>query len=447
MSDAPVRSLRERVFKSGGITTAGYAVNQVLRFASNLILTRLLFPEAFGIVAIMQAVVIGVTMLSDVGVSQSIVRSARGAEPGFVNTAWTIQIIKGLVMALALWLASGPVAAAYGQPLLAELMLVAALAAFVGGFNSTKVALADRNVDPVRVTLIDVGTLLVGIVATIILAWLHPSPWALVWGNLISTAARMVAGHVLLKGPVNRLAWDAGAARSIFSFGSWVLLSSALTFFAGEGNKLISGALLDVKLLALLGIASTLNMVIWQAVQQMTGRVLFPAYAEVLRTDPGRFSSVVEKARRVQVAPAWVVALVFAFFGSQIVGLLYDKRYDGAGVMLQLQAVGLMLHTLNGSFGGALWAMGRIGLSTWMLVAQVAIQIGAMVMGSWLYGKPGAVIGFSASGWLLYPVHAIVYARVGLWHPKLDIPVLIGSVLAALGAGMVIDWQVVAGWK
>ena len=54
---------------------------------------------------------------------------------------------------------------------------------------------------------------------------------------------------------------------------------------------------------------------------------------------------------------------------------------------------------------------------------------------------------FSASGWLLYPLHAIVYARVGLWHPKLDIPVVIASVLVALGSGMVIDWHIVAGWK
>ena len=290
MSDAPVRSLRERVFKSGGVTTIGYAISQLLRFASNLILTRLLFPEAFGIVAIIQSVVIGVTLLSDVGVSQSIVRHASGAHPDFINTAWSIQIVKGLVMALALWLVSGPVAAAYGQPVLAELMLVAALAAFVGGFNSTKLALADRNMDAVRVTLIDMGTLLVGIVATIILAWMHPSPWALIWGNLISATARMAATHALLNGPRNRLVWDAEAARSIFSFGGLVMLSSTLTFFAGEGNRLISGVLLDVKLLALLGIAATLNMVIWQAVQQMTGRVLFPAYAEVLRTDPGRFS-------------------------------------------------------------------------------------------------------------------------------------------------------------
>jgi O-antigen/teichoic acid export membrane protein len=446
MTAAPKRSLRERVFKAGGITVAGYAASQLLRFGSNLILTRLLFPEAFGIVAIMQAVVIGVVMLSDVGVAQSIIRNKSGAEPRFINTAWTIQIGKGAVMALALLVAAPFVAKAYGQPMIGELMPMAALAALIGGFNSTKVALADRNVDAVRVTLMDVGTLTVGIVASIVIAWYHPSPWALVWGNLISTVTRMSASHLLLRGPSNRFAWDRDVARSIFSFGGWVLLSSVLTFLAGEGNKLVSAALLDVKLLALLGIATTLSMVVWQAVSQMTGRVLFPAYSEVLRTDKSRFSAVVEKARRVQIAPAWLVSLVFAVFGTAIVNFLYDARYEGAGVILQLLSLGLMVGMLNGSFGGALWALGKVGISTWMLVAQVAIQLTAMFVGHAVFGKGGVIMGFAASGWMLYPIHAAVYARLGLWHPRTDIPVLVLSTVAAVGVLMHLDWQVLAGW-
>ena len=440
------KSLRERVFKAGGVTVAGYAAGQLLRFGSNLILTRLLFPEAFGIVAIMQAVVIGVVMLSDVGVAQSIVRNKEGAEPRFVNTAWTIQIGKGFVMALVLLIAGPLVAKAYGQPMVAELMPLAALAAVIGGFNSTKVALADRNVDAVRVTLLDVGTLAVGIVASIVIAWHYPSPWALVLGNLVSTVTRMVASHLLLKGPMNRFAWDRDVARSIFSFGGWVLLSSMLTFFAGEGNKLVSAALLDVRVLALLGIATTLSMVVWQAVSQMTGRVLFPAYSEVLRTDPSRFSSVVEKARRVQIAPAWVVSLAFAVFGDIVVRFLYDARYEGAGVILQLLSLGLLVGMLNGSFGGALWAMGRVGMSTWMLVAQVALQLGGMLVGHAFYGKAGVIVGFAGASWLLYPLHAWVYARLGLWHPRTDIPVLLLSAVAAAFVLVNLDWQVLRGW-
>lgn len=448
MSNAPSgESLRQRVFRAGGWTVAGYATNQVLRFGSNLVMTRLLFPEAFGLMTIVQTVMTGVTMLSDLGIAQSIIRHARGAEPAYMNTAWTLQVGKGVIVALILWGAAGPVAAAYGQPLLEQLIPVAALIALVTGFNSTKVALANRNVDAVRVTLIDVGSLTMGIAASMLLALRDPSPWALVWGNLLGAAVKMLAGHFLLKGPTNRLAWDSSVARSILTFGAWVMLSSALTFLGGEGNKLMLAAVLDVRLLALLGLATTLNVVVWQAVRQLSGGLLFPAYSEVLRTDPKRLSGVVERARRVQIAPAWVVALIFVFAGPKIVQFLYDSRYEQAGVILQILAVGLMVDMLNGSFAGVLWAMGRTGLSTVLLVVLVVLQVAGILVGYWTYGKAGAIIGFASASWFLYPIHAVAYARLGLWHPKIDVPVLLASAATAVLLVILGDWRSMGEWQ
>lgn len=443
---AATASLRQRVMRSGGITMAGYAANQVLRLGSNLILTRLLFPEAFGIMAIMQAVVVGVTMLSDVGVAQSIVRHARGAEPSFINTAWTIQIGKGLLMALALWAASGPVARAYHQPLLEGMMPWAALASLMAGFTSTKVALANRNVDALRITLVNIGGLAAGIVASILFAWHSPTPYALVWGNLFAAAASVFASHLFLQGPSNRLAWDQGAATSILSFGGWVVLSSAVAYMTGEGNKLVLGSTLDIRLLGLFGLASTLSVSVSQAVGSMSSQVLFPAYSELFRTDPTRLSRAVERARRVQIVPIWFAALVFALFGPQIVHVLYDIRYADAGIILQILAVGTMVGVLNNSFAGVLWAMGRVGASTAILAVQMGLQLGCIVLGHRLHGQAGAVVGLAASGWLLYPLHAALYARLGVWHPRTDLPVLAASTVAAGATFYIIHWSRVLAW-
>ena len=443
---AAVGSLRQRVMRGGGITAVGYAGNQLLRFGSNLILTRLLFPEAFGIMAIMQAVVIGVTMLSDVGVAQSIVRHERGAEPSFLNTAWTIQIVKGLLMAIALWVASGPVAQAYHQPLLEGMMPWAAFAALLAGFTSTKVALANRNVETLRITLINVGTLSVGIIASILFAWHDPTPYALVWGNVVATIANVVAGHVFLRGPSNRLAWDHGVATSILSFGGWVMLSSAVGYMTGEGNKLVIGSVLDIRLLGLFGLASTLSVVVSQAVGSMSSQVLFGAYSELFRANPSRLSQAVERARRVQIGPIWCAALVFALFGPEVVRVLYDTRYEDAGIILQILAVGTMVSVLNNSFAGVLWAMGRLGMSTAILAGQMGLQLGGIVGGFWLYGQVGALVGLAASGWLLYPFHAALYARLGVWHPRTDLPVLAASAVAATATFFFINWSRAVAW-
>jgi O-antigen/teichoic acid export membrane protein len=68
-------------------TVIGHVAGEGLRLLSNLLLTRLLFPEAFGLMAIATAVLQGARMLSDVGIRGSIVQHERGAEPAFTNTA------------------------------------------------------------------------------------------------------------------------------------------------------------------------------------------------------------------------------------------------------------------------------------------------------------------------------------------------------------------------
>lgn len=440
-------SLRQRVMKAGSWTAAGYAASQVLRLGSNLILTRLLFPEAFGLMALMYSIMFGVNMLTDLGLSQSIVRSVRGAEPAYANTAWTLQIGKGVVVALAMWAAGGPAAAHFGQPMMAELMGGVALVALVSGFNSTKIALASRNVEAGRIVMIDLGTQVVGIVATVLLAWWKPSVWALVWGNLISAGVKAMASHVLLHGPANRLAWENAAARSIFRFGGWIMLSSAVTFLSGEGSRLLAASLLDIRLIGLMVLSSSLNMLAWQAIQQLSSHVLFPAYSEVVRAqDPARLSRVVGQSRLIQIAPAWTLSMLICFVGPYLIDLLYDDRYADAGLILQIQAAGLMVGVLSGSYTGVLWAMGKVGLSTALLATQTVVNWGGMLLGMYLLGPLGVIVGGAATGWLMYPVTARVFSRLGLWHPRIDLPFMFASIVVYIGMASVIDWQVGLNW-
>ncbi|MFN3500356.1 MAG: oligosaccharide flippase family protein, partial [Pannonibacter indicus] len=70
------------------ISLAGTGGQQLLRLASNLALTRLLFPEAFGLMALIQTFMVGLQMFSDIGIRPSIIQNKRGEEADFLNTAW-----------------------------------------------------------------------------------------------------------------------------------------------------------------------------------------------------------------------------------------------------------------------------------------------------------------------------------------------------------------------
>ena len=99
-ADAQRGALRKRVLSAGKWTVAGFAASQAIRFGSNLLFTRLLVPEMFGIMAIAMMLVAGIGMFSDVGLKQNVVQSKSGDDARFLNTAWVTQIVRGLVICL-----------------------------------------------------------------------------------------------------------------------------------------------------------------------------------------------------------------------------------------------------------------------------------------------------------------------------------------------------------
>ena len=434
MSQSNQLTLKHRIFRAGGWAVFGYGTIQLLRFAGNLILTRLLFPEAFGLMAIVQAVMVGLNMMSDVGIEQSIIHNKKGNEPAFVNTAWTVKVVRGVLMWIALWVLADPLALFYGEPILAQLLPVVGVSAVIAGFGSTNIAMADRNLGIAKTTIIDVGSYGFGLIVTVVLAWIDRSIWSLVIGNIAGTAAKTVASHVWLDGIRNRFSWEAESLGALLTFGRWIFVGSALTFLAGEGSRLLIGKLLDVRILAFYSLASAISLLPLQIVQQIGGRILFPAYSEIVRERPEKLYAVVAKGRLVQLVPYWLVCVIFVYFGQSLMGILYDDRYKDSGWMLEILALGSLVGSLIASYNGVLWAKGLVRTSTVLLAIQLLIQVPAMVAGAHFGGAKGLALAVASVSWILYPVHAFVYSRHSLWQPEIDLPVFGISVLVLISA-------------
>src|SRR5437763_13718099 len=108
--------VRRAALRAAAWIVAGSLAVQATRFAFNLLLTRLLAPHLFGLMALVSLFLQGLQMVSDVGLRQVVVASARGGDDDFLDTVWTLQVIRGLLLAAAAALLGGPLAALYGQP-------------------------------------------------------------------------------------------------------------------------------------------------------------------------------------------------------------------------------------------------------------------------------------------------------------------------------------------
>src|SRR4030095_13470734 len=94
-STAPISlpPLASRAIRASLWTVGGYGLSQLLRLAGNIVLARVLFPQAFGLMALIQVFLRGLQMFSDLGVGLSVIREHRN-DSVFLNTAWTAQALR-----------------------------------------------------------------------------------------------------------------------------------------------------------------------------------------------------------------------------------------------------------------------------------------------------------------------------------------------------------------
>ena len=138
--------LKRRAAFAGAWSAGAFGVGQVLRFGSNIVLSYLLVPEHFGLMALINAIVMGLMMFSDIGIGPCLVQNKR-EDAAFHNTAWTIQVFRGICLWLVACLAAYPLSQIDGWGPLLYLLPVASLTTVIAGFQSTAWFMASRNLD------------------------------------------------------------------------------------------------------------------------------------------------------------------------------------------------------------------------------------------------------------------------------------------------------------
>lgn len=412
--------LKYRALRSSFWAAFAYGGSQALRLASNLILTRLLFPEAFGMMALVTVFMVGLAMFSDVGLGPSIMGSKRGDDRAFLDTAWTLQIIRGVLLALCCWGLAGPVAAFYGEPMLANLLPVAGVALLIGGFNPTALETANRHLMIGRVMLADFAGQILGIVVMVALAWATGSVWALVVGGVVSAVGKLCFSHLLLTNTRNRLRWEPAAVSELIHFGKWIFLSTAFGFFMAQGDKALLGRFLSLEMLGIYQVGFFIASFPLLLTHAITTRLLIPLYRSL---PPGETPANFRKIRMMRIAltgAAMSMQLTMAFIGVPLVAILYDPRYAAAGAIIVLIAAAETPRIVINTYDQVALAAGDSRSYFFVLAARATAQIGLFAAGLVTFGLVGAIAGQMLSVLLTYPLIVWLARRHKAWDAAHD---------------------------
>ena len=340
-------------------TIANYGLSQALRFASNLILTHLLFPDLFGLMSLVNVVVMGVSLFTDIGVGPGIVRSPRGDDPDFLNSAWTLQVIRGFSIWAVSAIIAYPMAQFYNTPDLVWLIPLVGLTALISGFDSTGWFTSYRHLAVKKLVIIELSSQVLSLSVMLVWAWLYPSIWALIAGTLCSSLLHMIWSYSLVPGQTNWFRWDKTAIHELVSFGKWIFISTAVMFLASQADRMILGKIFSLEMLGVYTIALTLSDIPRQMLSGLSGKVIFPTLSRLAHLPRPEFRSQLLSSRNRMLM---LLALGLAFmvaFGDIVILLLYDHRYDQAGWMFTLLAIGVWPNVLSQTIEPALFVIGK----------------------------------------------------------------------------------------
>lgn len=395
----------------GVVWTVGtYGLSVVTRFGSNVILSRLLSPELFGMMLIVNTVRQGVELSSDVGLAQNVIQNKAGDRPAFFNTVWIMQMVRGFLLCAVLFFCAAPIARLYSVP--ASGFELSAAILLVTGFASTSIFLLHRNLQLAKLNLFDLAQDVVSAVLVVAAAIASPTIESLVIATLVAQLIRTITSYFLTENG-NKFTFSKSYALEVMTFGRWIFFSSILMFLCSSFDRLFLGKVAPLSVIGIYGIARTLSDMPTFLAARIGYSVIFPVISSAQsspRADVrARLSGI--RFRLLLVAAAGVA------FGISVadiaVTLIYDARYHDAGWMLPLLLIGVwpaILCSINEyallGFGKPLYGVVSNGL-------KLAYYLVALPLAYNYMGILGAVIAIALSDLGRY-----VVIGIGQWRER-----------------------------
>lgn len=275
----PGKKLSQRAVV-GGIWVFGLRiVNQGFGLIRTIILARLLAPNDFGLYGIALLSLSALQTFSKTGFDLALIQKKEDTGP-YLDTAWTVQVIRGFVLAAILFLAAPLVAAFFAEPRAAMLVRVLGVAVLLEGFRNIGVIYFNKELKFHKQFAYQFSGTLADLAVAIPAAFILRSVWALVFGLLAGNLVRTVMSY-FIHSYRPRLSLEKAKFSGLFGFGKWIWGETIAIFLTHEGDDVLVGKLFGASTLGLYRMAYRISNLAATEISNVLCGVTFPAYSKL----------------------------------------------------------------------------------------------------------------------------------------------------------------------
>jgi O-antigen/teichoic acid export membrane protein len=360
-------------------------VDRLIGLASIAILARLLLPEQFGIVN-MAVMLIGLLeMVSEFNVRAALISEPHATRQHF-DTAWTLNIVRGILLSATLLLLAEPAASFLREPAVAGVAYWLALAPLLGSLENIGVVYFQKELNFHREFVFILTARVIATVVTIVLAWRWADYWALVAGMITRTGVRVLLSYVMHD---FRPRFSLQRFLEIFNFSKWMFVQHLV---AGVNDRLPGLAVARIagaETLALLNVAHEIAHLATSELRAPVRRVMFPGFAK-MASDRQQMVTTFKDAFGIMLLLALPIPIGIGLTASHLIRLFLGPHWMGAAPVLQVLAIFGVIMTLGTSSHVIYLATKRPRITVMFALLKLCVLLPLLWWWVPLYGAVGA---------------------------------------------------------
>jgi lipopolysaccharide exporter len=378
--------LSKKVVRGGVWVFSLRILNRGLGFIRTLILARLLAPEDFGLLGIALLSISTLETFSQTGFEAALIQKKENIE-SYLDTAWTVSVIRGLVLFLILLLCAPIIADFFNSPQAILIIRVIAISTLLSGLRNIGIIFFRKELEFNKQFFYEFSATVVNISVAITLAFLLRNVWALVWGGLASNFVRLFMSYIIQ--PYRpRIDFDKARFLGLFGFGRWVLGSSILIFLITQGDDIFLGKMLGVTALGLYQMAYLISNLPATEITHVISQVTFPAYSKI-QDNLVRLRDGYLKVLHITTFISIPVAVGIFTLSSEFTQIFLGEKWMQIVPIIQILVFAGLVRSIAATAGYVFYAIGKSKFDTILQIIRLIVLALAIYPLSQKYGILG----------------------------------------------------------
>lgn len=405
-----------------------------ITFLANIVLARRLSEEDFGVVGLLTVFVALAGTILDAGLGTALIQK-KNPERIDYSTVFVFNIAISSFLYLAIFFAAPLIADYYNEEILVGILRVQATIILVNAFRIIQYNILIKQLQFKRLTLIDIGSALIGSATGVTLAYAGFGVWSLVINNIVySLVFTIIINSIATWRPSFQFSYK--VFKQLFSFGGLVLVSNLIDTLYKNIQNLIVGKTFNLSELGYYAQAKKLEEVPVMGVSSAINSVLFPVYSK-LQDDKKLLSDKLNKNIDILTFVLFPIMAIAIIVAGPLVEILYTAKWSDSVPYFQLLCAAGAILPVNMANLNIIKSLGKGLMYLFMQISQFVIGVIAMLIGSH-WGVQGLICGVILTSYLYTFIIIVVNKKLLGESVMKQFVIIVKNMVAAASIGLIV---------